>query len=290
MNSEMISIFTLKMRDGVDLFLRQYPEKGKGIVLLTHGIGEHSGRYDEFCMKLSSEFTVVTYDLRGHGKSGGKRATISYFDQYVEDLSELIAYLGARFPEKKVSLVGHSMGALITARYLASTAGKMQKNELKVNAVVLSAPPFGMGAFLGRMLFSLPKFILKFFSYLPLNIPLRGAVDLSNLSTVKRVKEDYVSDPLVILGPRLKLFLSLIYSAKELSLRMSELWEASIPLAVCFGSNDKIISVSALARIKDFVDFNEYEGGYHELHNEKDELKNNYFTKVISYLKERELQ
>ena len=46
----------------------------KGVLLITHGMGEHANRYSEMASFFTKEgFTVIAFDIRGHGLSGGKR-------------------------------------------------------------------------------------------------------------------------------------------------------------------------------------------------------------------------
>ena len=66
------------------------PENVKGVVLLTHGFGEHSGRYQNVVDILVPEgYAVWGIDHRGHGKSGGKRNTVKKFTDFLEDVKKL---------------------------------------------------------------------------------------------------------------------------------------------------------------------------------------------------------
>ena len=59
----------------------------KARVLLIHGIGEHSGRHKNTCNTLTSNgYEVVRFDLRGAGRSGGRRQHIEQFTDYVDDV------------------------------------------------------------------------------------------------------------------------------------------------------------------------------------------------------------
>ncbi|MBT5095623.1 MAG: hypothetical protein HOM21_15335, partial [Halobacteriovoraceae bacterium] len=68
----------------------------QGTVLLTHGVLEHSGRYQHFIELLNQQnFTVYSYDLRGHGLSYGVRGHIRKFQSYVDDLERMVNLIKA---------------------------------------------------------------------------------------------------------------------------------------------------------------------------------------------------
>ena len=91
----------------------------KASIIITHGIAEHSGRYEEITKKLNDQgYSVIRYDLRGHGQSQGKRGALKSYHQFIDDLHVLVS------EEKKANtkriflfLIGHSMGGLIVNLY-----------------------------------------------------------------------------------------------------------------------------------------------------------------------------
>jgi alpha-beta hydrolase superfamily lysophospholipase len=71
----------------------------KGVVCLLHGLGEHSGRYSQWAGLLNhAGYSLLTYDLRGHGKSEGKRGHVSSYDDYLKDTDILLQEASDRFP------------------------------------------------------------------------------------------------------------------------------------------------------------------------------------------------
>ena len=101
-------------------------------LIFTHGLGEYSKSYNEVARFFQNEgFNVLTYDIRGHGKSSGKRGYIKTYQHFLDDLKELVSFAYSK--TSKVFLVGHSMGGLITNLY-ASTYNN-------VDGVIITASP-----------------------------------------------------------------------------------------------------------------------------------------------------
>ena len=103
------------------------PENGPPLVLL-HGV---SGRWHDYCMTipfLAPYYTVYALNLRGHGGS-------SHADNYgCEDYAvDILAFLNENF-KQPVSIVGHSLGALVTMKTAAESPQKCQ-------SIILLDPP-----------------------------------------------------------------------------------------------------------------------------------------------------
>ena len=114
-------------RDGTDLLVRHWPAAGPSwaSVLLVHGLGEHSGRYEHVGDQLSAAgLDVTAYDHRGMGGSGGRRGDVERWAQYHDDLGERLAAVRAAAGDRPVVLYAHSLGGLIAAGYLLSDRPK----------------------------------------------------------------------------------------------------------------------------------------------------------------------
>jgi alpha-beta hydrolase superfamily lysophospholipase len=85
----------------------------KPVLLVVHGQGEHSGRYQHFPHYLKGRYSrMVFFDLPGHGKTSGTRGYVPEFAVFYEAVSAVYEYL-LRFNPKAVHLFGHSLGGLI---------------------------------------------------------------------------------------------------------------------------------------------------------------------------------
>lgn len=121
--------------DGTPLHVRYWPPSGKpwARILIVHGIGEHSGRYERSGRLMAEAgLDVHAFDLRGHGLSGGRRVYVDRWDDFLDDVEVRLAAL--REPGLPLILFGHSMGALIALTYACS-------ERPAPDLLVLSAPP-----------------------------------------------------------------------------------------------------------------------------------------------------
>lgn len=107
---------TFRNARGITIFYREWlPDAGdiRGIVLIVHGLGEHSGRYRHVAAALTDAgFLCYGIDQLGHGKSGGVRAFIPDLRLAVDDLRQLFDIAPRQDARKPVFLFGHSMGSL----------------------------------------------------------------------------------------------------------------------------------------------------------------------------------
>ena len=99
--------------------------KGRGVIQIAHGVGEHAGRYDRIAHRLRQEgFTVYANDHRAHGKTAEIRRLYGYYDgdnyfeDAVEDMHCLRQLIRKENPTERLILFGHSMGSLLSRKYI----------------------------------------------------------------------------------------------------------------------------------------------------------------------------
>ena len=151
--------FSLTSKDGTELFGRHWAvENPKAVMALVHGFGEHCGRYDHMASYLNAQgIAVVAADMRGHGKSAGKRGVVSAYDNFHEDLDALLTETRRLYTNTPLTLYGHSMGGGIVLDH-----GSKQTNALPIIAsaplITLTDPiPKALRAFAKLMGKVLPK-------------------------------------------------------------------------------------------------------------------------------------
>lgn len=264
----------IKLRDGIELKAR-ISEKGcNKWLIVTHGLGEHSGRHEYMYDLFSQYYNICIYDLRGHGESGGKPAYVESYWDYVRDLDEVVHYLKEQFAMSNYVLFGHSMGGLITASYVQNEVSK----ELYPKKVFLSSPAVAGSSLLGQAFKHAPNKILLGLKTLPLSIPLAGLLDLSGLSHDPRVYETYITDDKNHLKVHSKLFFELLAEAKQV---FSRPLRVSCDLYCSIGLSDKLVDppsvINYFSQVEKNAQLFKLEGGYHELHNEITKYREPYF-------------
>ena len=132
----------------------------KASLLLVHGLGEHSGRYDSFALAVAQEGTsVFAFDLRGHGRSPGPRGDVDAFPRFLEDLLGMEEEMARQIPgEMPRFLMGHSLGGLICIRRLQAFAGPYAGAVISAPWLATAQPDWlrSIGRFLGLALPGLP--------------------------------------------------------------------------------------------------------------------------------------
>ena len=193
----------LRTVDGLPLHGRQWikPGNGKarGTLLIVHGLGEHIGRYEAMAARLNAwGWHVAGFDLRGHGASGGARGDVADAGQLLQDLALVIDAVrdDALLGTGPLLLLGHSMGGLIAARFVAGGLAGAQLEKLPqwfrpVDGLVLSSPALDPGMSLWQRL------------QLRLGVALAPHLAVSNglnpewISRDAAVVQAYKADPLV---------------------------------------------------------------------------------------------
>ena len=126
----------------------------KGVVVLVHGMGEYSRRYERTVVPflLKSSIAVISYDQFGHGHSQGKKGHHPGYDYLLDSIEHLISKASVLFPSKPVFLYGHSMGGNVVINFTLR-----RKHQLK--GVIATSPflrlafdPPGWKIFFGKLI------------------------------------------------------------------------------------------------------------------------------------------
>src|SRR5438067_5246808 len=112
----------LSAPDGTQLFTRcAAPTEDAGAaranVLLVHGMGEHSARYFHVATHLvSCGYRVCAFDMRGHGRSEGRRGDIASYELLLDDLALVWEWMSTA-NELPSFLYGHSLGGQVVLNF-----------------------------------------------------------------------------------------------------------------------------------------------------------------------------
>ncbi len=251
---------------GVELYWQGWLPDGPptGVVLLCHGLGEHSGRYGNVVDALVPDgWAVYGLDHRGHGLSGGRRAHLDRYDDWLADYDTFRKHVVARHPGLPVFLLGHSMGGQVALAYALD-------HQAELAGLVLSAPALASNA--------IPKAAVPVLKALAKVAPtLRPAgIDATKVSKDPAVVAAYQADPLVHQGnPTLGLSSALFAQFDVLPERARGL---TLPLLLQHGTLDVLTDPAgtrALEAASGSPDqtVHWYEGLWHEIYNEPERDK-----------------
>lgn len=244
----------------------------KAVVILAHGMGEHSNRFKHVAQKLTeNDFSVVAFDHFGHGKTKGKRGHNPSFEAVLESISKTIDKAKELYPNQPVFLYGHSMGGNAVINYT------LRKNQ-QLKGVIATSP------FL-KLAFQPPKIKLaagKILQKIAPSITLSNELNVNHISRDQTEVDKYINDPLVHDKISPNFSLTFIETGKWAIENASKL---QTPMYLLHGTDDKIIDYKGtqdFANNSEFATLKLYKGGYHELHN--DLCKEEMLQDVVNWL------
>jgi acylglycerol lipase len=230
-----------------------------GVVVIAHGFAEHSGRYAAVAERLVGDgIAVRAADHRGHGLSEGKRTSVVRFDDYVDDLTTVIAQARARWPSLHLVLLGHSMGGLIALDLAV-------RESAPLVGLVVSAPA------------ACPREVSRFTAAIGRALS-RVAPDtgvlrlpLNRISRDPAVVDAYNNDPLVFRTPiRARLGAEMLVAMDRVDAGLPSL---RVPLLVMQGTADGLVDPGCGPHVYERAGSADktlkmYDGLWHEIFNE----------------------
>jgi alpha-beta hydrolase superfamily lysophospholipase len=231
----------------------------RGTVVIAHGINEHGGRYEHVAERLVRDgWMVAAPDHRGHGLSGGRRAAVERFDDWITDLDGYVRDVLTSAP-RPLFLVGHSLGGLIATVYAL-------RHQDALDGLVLSSPSVMPPAAMSATTIRAGRFLSRWASNLPVM-----ALRLDAVSRDPTVVEAYRSDPLVHLGKvRARTGAEILRAIEEVQRDIARL---RLPVLAVQGTVDLLVDPGAARWVDSHVGSADhtlhiYEGLYHEVFNE----------------------
>lgn len=252
-------------KDGLRLHGRKWMPEGeiKALLMIVHGLGEHSGRYDHMAEYMNAQgIGVIAIDLHGHGlsadKNGKKRGLCSSMNLMHGDVDGLIETGRLTAPDTPQFLMGHSMGGGIVLSYM------LENSDAKLSGVIAQAPLIDSPDRPSNALISIMKFITK----VAPNFRLKAKLEGHKISTLKSEQDKYKADPLNHLYLGGKLALAMFEAGDRISKGAENF--PKLPLLLTHGTQDLLTDFGASqAFAKDAgAKFIAYENSGHEVHND----------------------
>jgi len=249
---------------GLNLYYRAWEvESPRAVLLVVHGLGEHGGRYGEFARALAaSGVSSYAIDLRGHGLSDGRRGHVDRFETLLQDVDRFRREVQGGLPDDVATFIlGHSMGGLVTARYI-------EEYETSFRGAIITSPWLATAMPVPRWKVLLSGMLNRLLPALPISTGLNEA----DLSHDGLVVARYRDDPLVHHKITPRLFAE-ISTAMGLVMQRSE--RIRMPLLLILAGDDRIVDTrksQAFARSLTAADvtIRVLDDYYHEVLNDHD--------------------
>ncbi|MER7080041.1 Lysophospholipase, alpha-beta hydrolase superfamily [Saccharopolyspora kobensis] len=238
-------------------------EQPGGVVVLVHGLHEHSGRYRHVAARLNAAgYAVYALDHPGHGRSPGTRGNIGGMAAAVTGVGLLARLAADRHSGVPVFVYGHSMGGLISLQYLTGTPLQ------RIRGAVISAPALDAGP-----VSAVERIVAPLLSKLLPDLGVR-TIDADTISRDPAVVRDFRTDPLNHNGKmRARTAVEIMRTAEAMPQRLPSL---TMPLLVLHGGADRLMPPAASELVRDRagsadLTFRIHEGLHHESHNEPEQ-------------------
>lgn len=255
--------FTWKSDDGQELYAQCWNAGADciGCILLVHGMGEHSTRYDKWASRFAENgYSVISFDLRGHGKTPGIPGSASNLNTLLNDLDCLVSNGKKLCKDKPLFLYGHSFGGNLVINYAIS-------RTVELTGIIVTSPWFELSNMPPRHKLLRAKILNRIAPKLIAKADLKS----EHISRELREVHNYRTDPYVHGKITVRLFMQ---ACEKGLIAKRSIYKINAPLLLLHGTADQITSCKAS---RDFVmnsgkktTFVEIEGGYHELHNDSD--------------------
>ncbi len=250
---------TFAGHDNLPLFEQAWLPEGqpRAVVVLVHGLLEHSGRHAETAEALVGEgYAVYAMDLRGHGRSEGPRCDVGSFDEYLLDLDIFFGKVKSKYANLPIFLFGNSMGGLIAGRWSI-------RRNVNLAGLILTGPLLAVADEFMPRLRHLASIGSLFFPKLRV-----AQIDPAWLSRNAEAVASYRRDPLFFQGRfTVRLGAEALCAIKQLP---ADAMQLRVPLLILHGSADMVCGVAGSRQFCEKASSSDktlqvYDGLYHEL-------------------------
>jgi alpha-beta hydrolase superfamily lysophospholipase len=238
------------------------PAAPRGALIVVHGLGDHAGRYDEFSAYIAARgIATFALDLRGHGRSGGRRGHVARFEIFLDDIDRVRRHVEQRHSGVPLFILGQSMGGLIVLRYL-------QEYEPPPQGAVICSPWLATMLPVPRWKLLLAPLLAK----LAPAFPFRHGIEPERLTRDPALVAAYRADPLVQDRITPATFRGVTRAMRLVRERRDRL---RCPLLLLLSGDDRVVDTPTTAAFATGLDGPDvttelFPGHYHELLNEPD--------------------
>ena len=230
----------VRASDGLNLRGRWWRRaEPRGILLITHGFGEHGGTYRHTAESLGSalDVDVVAIDLRGHGRSPGRRGVVRRYEDLTDDMTTALDWAARNRPDLPRFLLGHSNGGQVALRVAL-------ERRAPVAGLIVSNPAIRIAEPIPPHKLRLGRFLLRYAPWVTLKTALRAErltrdLEMQRQLRADRLRHNRMSAPL---------FFGMVQGGEMLMARAGEI---RTPIVIVVGGQDPIVDPSAAHELYD---------------------------------------
>ncbi|HNX65741.1 MAG TPA: lysophospholipase [Bacteroidales bacterium] len=258
--------------DGIKQYTFTASSTPESVILLVHGLGEHAGRYADWATLFNeSGVEIRSFDLPGHGLSGGRRGVMPPFDTIYDLIDEFLSVINVERPGTPVFIYGHSLGGCIVLDYLI-------KRKPSVRGAIVTSPWIRLTAAPSKIKVASVKLLRHI---LP-DLTSSSGLNSGHLSHNEAVCKEYANDPLVHDRISLRLFTEAENAAADI---IKNAHTIELPLLIIHGRGDLITSPAGSVEVASSAPsalLKLWDDGYHELHNEP--IREDHFSLIREWI------
>ncbi|XP_007666505.1 monoglyceride lipase isoform X2 [Ornithorhynchus anatinus] len=297
--------------DGQYLFCRYWKPTcaPRALVFISHGAGEHSGRYEDLAqMLIGLDLLVFAHDHVGHGQSEGERMIVSDFHVFIRDVLQHVDFMQKDHPGLPIFLLGHSMGGAISILTASERPGHFAGMVL-ISPLVVASPEsattfkesgLAAGGIRGMIKstsavaaqwtpIAIWVLAAKVLNLVLPNLSL-GPIDSSVLSRNKTEVDSYNADSLVChAGLKVCFGIQLLNAVSRVERALPKL---TLPILLLQGSADRLCDSKGAYLLMEAAKSQDktlkvYEGAYHVLHKELPEVTSSVFQEIKAWFSQK---
>ncbi len=265
---------------GLSLFYQSWQpdQAAQAVLVIVHGAGDHSGRYSRVVQPmLENDIAVYAFDMRGYGRSEGRRGHINAWAEYHDDLQAFLSLVTAQQPRLPVFAFGYSLGAQVLLEYaLRSPDG--------LSGVLLSGTPIEPAGVGSPLQIKLARVLSRYWPTFSISLNL----DIKGVTRDMEVLEELLQDPLHHDRVTARWGTEAMQTADWVSSHADQL---CLPVFFIHGESDPFNLPAGVQRYYEQVPISDkaikiYPGCMHETHNDLDSqlVINDMLAWLISHI------
>ncbi|MCK5942152.1 MAG: lysophospholipase [Planctomycetes bacterium] len=250
----------------------------RAALLLVHGYGEHCGRYEHVFEALAARgVSCLGIDYRGFGRSGGRRAFVRSFDDYLDDVQWGLDRLAER-SRRQPFLLGHSQGGLICAHFAI-------ERQPDLRGLVLSSPALRFAVRVPRW----KRALAHLTSLVWPSMTLPTEIDARDLTHDEDKLRGLREDPLIVRVATARWYTESLRAQRETLARPERL---RVPSLFQIAGADRVVDARVTRAFFDGLGTDDrtwidYPGVYHEVYQETTDVRDRALTELGDWIAAR---